>query len=61
MRVHYKKKTHRVRVDHQKKSGRVTVHIRKRGMGLELTMKKIDGVRHIRESDGVRIHHKKER
>ena len=33
MRVHYKKKRNEVRVDHEKKSDRVTVHIRKRAIG----------------------------
>ena len=52
VRVHYKKKSNGARVDHEKKSDRVTVHIRKRAMELELTIRKIDG---------VRLHHERER
>ena len=35
----------------------------KEAMGLELTMRKSDGVRvdNEKKSDGVRVHHKKER
>ena len=33
VRAHYKKKGNGVRVDHENKSDRVTVHIRKRAMG----------------------------
>ena len=37
--------------------------MRKRGLGLELTMRKSDGVRvnHERKSDGMKVNHKKER
>ena len=33
MRVQFKKKSAGVRVDHEKKSDKVTVHIRKRAIG----------------------------
>ena len=33
VRVHYKKMSNGVEFDHEKKSDRVTVHIRKRAMG----------------------------
>ena len=43
MRVHYKKKSNGVRVDHEKKGDGVTVH-----------KKKSDGVR---KNGAVRVHH----
>ena len=53
MRVHLEKKSHEVKVDHEKRSDGVTVHHEKKSHEVR--------VDHEKKSDAMRVHHKKER